>query len=32
VVRMGETMMSPLSATEHAVRNVFKSLRNRTAR
>jgi hypothetical protein len=26
---VGETVMSPLSLTEHAVRNVFNSLRNR---
>lgn len=32
MVGVGETVMSPLSVTEHAVRNVFKSLRNRTAR
>jgi ABC-type transporter Mla subunit MlaD len=32
MVGVGETVMSPLSLTEQAVRNVFKSLRNRTAR
>lgn len=32
MVGVGETVMSPLSVTEHAVRNMFKSLRNRTAR
>jgi ABC-type transporter Mla subunit MlaD len=32
MVSVGETVMSPLSVTEHAVRNVFNSLRNRTAR
>lgn len=32
MVSIGETVMSPLSATEHAVRNVLNSLRNRTAR
>ena len=32
VVGVGETVMSPLSMTEHAVRNAFNSLRNRTAR
>jgi ABC-type transporter Mla subunit MlaD len=32
MVSVGETVMSPLSMTEHAVRNAFNSLRNRTAR
>jgi ABC-type transporter Mla subunit MlaD len=32
MVGVGETVMSPLSMTEHAVRNAFNSLRNRTAR
>lgn len=32
MVGVGETVMSPLSVTEHAVRSMFKSLRNRTAR
>lgn len=32
MVGVGETVMSPLSVTEHAVRNVFNSLRKRTAR
>ncbi|OBI49320.1 ATPase [Mycobacterium kyorinense] len=32
IVSVGETVMSPLSLTEHAVRGVFNSLRNRTAR
>ena len=31
MVKIGETMMSPLSATEHAVRGVLDRLRNRTA-
>lgn len=30
IVSVGETMMSPLSATEHAVRGVIDRLRNRT--
>jgi ABC-type transporter Mla subunit MlaD len=30
MVGVGETVMSPLSVTEHAVRNVFNALRNRT--
>ncbi|OBI69075.1 ATPase [Mycobacterium sp. E796] len=29
MVKVGETMMSPLSATEHAVRGVLDRLRNR---
>jgi ABC-type transporter Mla subunit MlaD len=32
MVGVGELVMSPLSATEHAVRNMLNSLRNRTAR
>lgn len=32
MVGVGETVMSPLSATEHAVRGVVNTLRNRTAR
>jgi hypothetical protein len=32
MVGVGETVMSPLSAADHAVRNLFNSLRNRTAR
>jgi ABC-type transporter Mla subunit MlaD len=32
IVSVGETMMSPLSATEHAVRGIMNTLRNRTAR
>jgi ABC-type transporter Mla subunit MlaD len=32
MVGVGETVMSPLSVTEHAVRNMFNSLRNRTVR
>jgi ABC-type transporter Mla subunit MlaD len=32
MVGIGETVMSPLSVTEHAVRNMVKSLRNRTTR
>jgi ABC-type transporter Mla subunit MlaD len=32
MVSMGETVMSPLSATEHAVRGVVDRLRNRTTR
>jgi ABC-type transporter Mla subunit MlaD len=32
MVSVGETVMSPLSATEHAVRNAFNALRNRTLR
>jgi ABC-type transporter Mla subunit MlaD len=32
MVGVGEIVMSPLSLTEHAVRNAFNSLRNRTAR
>jgi ABC-type transporter Mla subunit MlaD len=31
IVSVGETMMSPLSVTEHAVRGVMDRLRNRTA-
>ena len=31
MVKMGETVMLPLSATEHAVRGVIDRLRNRTA-
>ena len=30
IVGLGETVMSPLSVTEHAVRGVFDRLRNRT--
>ena len=30
MVSVGETVMSPLSVTEHAVRNAFTALRNRT--
>ncbi len=30
IVRVGETMMSPLAVTEHAVRGVLDRLRNRT--
>lgn len=32
IVSVGETVMSPLSATEHAVRGMLNTLRNRTAR
>jgi len=32
MVKVGETMLSPLSATEHAVRGMLDRLRNRTAR
>jgi ABC-type transporter Mla subunit MlaD len=32
IVSVGETVMSPLSVTEHAVRQVLTALRNRTAR
>jgi ABC-type transporter Mla subunit MlaD len=32
MVGVGETVMSPLSVTEHAVRNMLNSLRNRTVR
>jgi ABC-type transporter Mla subunit MlaD len=32
IVGVGETVMSPLSVTEHAVRQVMNALRNRTAR
>jgi ABC-type transporter Mla subunit MlaD len=32
MVKVGETMMFPLSATEHAVRGVLDRLRNRTVR
>lgn len=31
MVKVGETMMTPLSMTENAVRGVFDRLRNRTA-
>lgn len=31
MVKVGETMMSPLSITEHAVRGLMDRLRNRTA-
>ncbi len=31
IVGLGETVMSPLSVTEHAVRGVFDRLRHRTA-
>ncbi|CKT47292.1 Uncharacterised protein [Mycobacterium tuberculosis] len=30
IVSLGETVMSPLSVTEHAVRGVLDRLRNRT--
>lgn len=32
MVAVGETVMSPLSITENAVRGVFNAMRNRTAR
>jgi ABC-type transporter Mla subunit MlaD len=32
IVSVGETVMSPLSLTEHAVRGVLNALRNRTVR
>ncbi|ORW09352.1 ATPase [Mycobacterium kyorinense] len=32
IVSVGETVMSPLSVTEHAVRGVLNALRNRTVR
>jgi ABC-type transporter Mla subunit MlaD len=32
IVGVGETVMSPLSVTEHAVRGVLNAVRNRTAR
>jgi ABC-type transporter Mla subunit MlaD len=32
IVSLGETMMSPLSVTEHAVRGVMNALRNRTTK
>ncbi|BBX96014.1 hypothetical protein MLAC_13080 [Mycobacterium lacus] len=32
IVSLGETVMTPLSATEHAVRGVLDRLRNRTVR
>jgi ABC-type transporter Mla subunit MlaD len=32
MVSVGETVMSPLSVTEHAVRGVFNALRNRAVR
>lgn len=32
IVGVGETVMSPLSATEHAVRGVLNALRHRTVR
>jgi ABC-type transporter Mla subunit MlaD len=32
MVGIGETVMSPLSVTEHAVRNAFNALRNRSTR
>jgi ABC-type transporter Mla subunit MlaD len=32
MVGVGETVMSPLSVADRAVRNLFNSLRNRTAR
>jgi ABC-type transporter Mla subunit MlaD len=32
MVSVGETVMSPLSMTEHAVRGAFNALRNRTVR
>ena len=32
MVSVGETVMSPLSVADRAVRNAFNSLRNRTAR
>jgi hypothetical protein len=30
IVKVGETVMSPLSVTEHAVRGLLDRLRNRT--
>jgi ABC-type transporter Mla subunit MlaD len=32
MVGVGETVMSPLSVTEHAVRNAFNAIRNRGSR
>jgi len=32
MVKVGETLISPLSVTEHAVRGVLDRLRNRTVR
>ncbi|GBE66065.1 hypothetical protein MFM001_25270 [Mycobacterium sp. MFM001] len=32
IVSVGETVMSPLSVTEHAVRGMLNALRNRTVR
>jgi ABC-type transporter Mla subunit MlaD len=32
MVGIGETVMSPLSVTEHAIRNAFSALRNRGSR
>jgi ABC-type transporter Mla subunit MlaD len=32
MVGIGETVMAPLSVTEHAVRNAFSALRNRGSR
>jgi hypothetical protein len=32
MVGVGETVMSPLSVTEHAVRSAFNALRNRGSR
>jgi len=32
IVGVGETVMSPLSVTEHAVHNAFNALRNRGSR
>ena len=32
MVKVGETVMSPLSVTEHAVRGAFNALRNRAVR
>jgi ABC-type transporter Mla subunit MlaD len=32
MVGVGETVMSPLSVTEHALRNAFNALRNRATR
>lgn len=32
IVSVGETVMTPLSVTEHAVRGAFSALRNRAAR
>jgi hypothetical protein len=32
IVGVGEAVMTPLSATEHAIRGMLNALRNRTAR